>query len=148
MSGFIEQRIITAVRGLLTGRVNELLGTIEYAIPLVELGDYGGNSIVTPAVTLASCERSEKERVVKLDAYSVTITLTLPETPESELHCYAYAWAVCRAVEENPALGGVAERAEVTGKKYIKPKKLNCGVGWEVVISLRVTVESQVTENR
>ncbi|MDR0442546.1 MAG: hypothetical protein LBH44_03970 [Treponema sp.] len=141
MSDFVEMRIIEAVRGLLTGRVNELLGTVQYAIPIVEIGDYTGASVVSPTLALASCERSEKERIIKLDVYSLTITFTLPETPDSELHCYVYAWAVCKALEENTTLGGVVDRAVISGKKYIKPKKVNCGQGWELAITLRVTVE-------
>ena len=137
---FIEQQIIDAVRKMLTGRVNELLGDAEFVIPLIEFGNYSGN-VVVPAATLFSCERSEKERIIKLDAYSLTITFTLPETPDSELHCYVYAWAVCKAFEENITLGGVVDRAVISGKKYIQPKKANCGQGWEVVLTLRITVE-------
>ena len=141
---FTEMRILNAVRWLLSGRVNELLGAVQYAIPLVELGDYSSGSVVVPVVALASCERSEKERIIRVDAYSLTITFTLPETPDSELHCYVYAWAVCRALEGNPTLGGVVDRAVISGKKYIQPKKLNCGQGWELVLSLRVTVEGTI----
>ena len=141
MNDFIEQQIISAVRGFLTGRVNELLGDLEFAIPPVEFSEYRGGSVVVPAITLSGCERSEKERIIRLDAYTLTITFTLTETPESELYCYGYAAAVCKALKENPTLGGIADRAEITGKRYVPPKKLNCGNDWEVVISLRVTVE-------
>jgi hypothetical protein len=138
----IEQQIIDAVRKLLTGRVNELLGAIEYQIPIVEVGNYCGSSAVVPAVTLASCERSEKERIIKLDAYSLSITFSLPENPDSELHCYIYAWAVSKALEENVTLSGVVDRAVISEKKYIQPKKVNCGIGWELVLTLRITVEN------
>jgi hypothetical protein len=141
---FIEQEIITAVHGLLTRRVNELLGTVQYAIPIVEIGNYSGGSVVVPVLALASCERSEKERIIKLDAYSLSLTFTLPEHPDSELHCYVYAWAVCRALEENATLGGVVDRAVINGKKYIQPKKLNCGQGWELILTLRLTVEGTI----
>jgi hypothetical protein len=138
---FIEQEIKNAVQRLLTGRVNELLGTVQYATPIVEIGNYGGGSVVVPVVSLASCERSEKERIIKLDAYSLTITFSLADTPDSELHCYVYAWAVCKALEENSTLGGIVDRAVIIGKKYIQPKKLNCGQELELVLNLRVTVE-------
>jgi len=141
LKDFIEQQIIEAVRRLLDGRVNELLGTIQYAIPVVEIGNNGGGSVIVPVISLSSCERSEKERIIKFDAYSLIITFSLPENPDSELHCYAYAWAVCKAVEENPALGGIVDRAVISGKKYIQPKKVNCGQGWEIVLTLRITVE-------
>jgi hypothetical protein len=137
----IEQEIINAVKGLLTLWVNELLGTVQYAIPIVEIRNYCGGSVVVPVVSLASCERSEKERIIKLDAYSLSITFNLLEIPNSELHCYVYAWAACKAVEENATLGSVVDRAVITGKKFIQPKKLNCGQGWELVLTLRLTVE-------
>jgi hypothetical protein len=141
MKEFIEQQILEAVRGLLVGRVNELLWEFEFAIPAIEFGNYGGRSAVVPAISLSGCERTEKERIIRLDAYSLTIVFTLRETPEGELHCYAYAAAVCKALGENPTLWGIADRAIVTGKKYTPPKKAYGGDEWEVVISLRVTIE-------
>jgi hypothetical protein len=142
MKVFIEQQIISAVRGLLNGRVNEILHNEEFDTPVIEFGNYSGGGCVVPAVALANCEKSEKERIVRLDAYSLTITFTLPETFETESHCYALVAAVCMALKENTTLGEVADRAVVSGEKYVPPKKPNCGQGWEVAISLRVTVEN------
>jgi hypothetical protein len=138
---FIEQQIIEAVRWLLTGRVNEVLENWQFLIPLFEISEFQGRSAVVPVIALALCERTEKERIIRQDAYSMTISFTLRETPESELYCYGYAAAVCKALGENPTLGGVVDRAVVTGKKYIPPKKAYGGEEWEVVITLRVTVE-------
>jgi hypothetical protein len=138
---FIEQQIISAVRELLTGRVNEVLGDWQFLIPLFEISEFQGSAAVVPVISLSSCERTEKERIIKLDVYSLTITLTLRETSESELYCYAYAAAVCKALGENPTLGGIVDRAAVTGKKYIPPKKAYGGNEWEVVLTLRITVE-------
>ena len=45
------------------------------------------------------------------------------------------------ALKENPTLGGVVDRAVVCGEKYAPPKKPTFGQGWEIVLSLRVTVE-------
>jgi len=137
----IELQIISAVKDILLGRVNEVLGEWQFIIPIFEFSEYQGRTAVVPVISLASCERTEKERIIRLDAYTLTITLTLQETPETELYCYAYTAAVCKALKENPTLGGIADRAEITGKKYVPPKKLNCGNDWEVVITLRVTVE-------
>jgi hypothetical protein len=140
LKNFIEQRIIEAVRGLLTGRVNEVLRKGEFAVPAIELGNEGCDYAVYPAVILSTCERTEKERIIWLDTYLVTVSLSLPDTPESELRCYAYSGAVSRAIYENPTLSGIAERVVITGRKYISPKKVNCGDGWELFITLRVTV--------
>jgi hypothetical protein len=138
---FIELEIVNAVRKLLTDKGNELLGKIEYVIPLVEFSNYGGNTAVVPSLALSTCELSEKERIIRLAAYTLTITFNVPEHPDSELHSYIYAWAVCRAIEQNPTLGGVADRAVVAAKKFIPPKKPSFGQGWEVVLTLRITVE-------
>ena len=137
----IQEAIIGAVKSLLTGRVNEILREEEFATPIIEFGDYQGGGSVAPVVALASCEKSEKERIIRLDAYSLTITFDLPENFETESHCYAYAGAVCMALKENPTLGGVVDRARITGEKYAPPKIRNCGESWEVVLSLRITVE-------
>jgi hypothetical protein len=143
MKDFIEQRIIEAVRKLLTGRVNEILGEWEFFVPVVEFSAFTNKYAVAPVISLVSCERSEKERIVQQDAYSMSITFTLPETQDTELYCYGYAAAVCKAIGENPTLGGVADRAVVSGKKYKQPKKQGCAEDWEMVISMRVTVENQ-----
>jgi hypothetical protein len=42
---------------------------------------------------------------------------------------------------EEPTLGGVVDRAVVTGKKYVAPKKKDCGESWSLVVTVRVTVE-------
>jgi len=138
---FIEQNIISAVREILTGRINEMLRDSQFFIPSVEFEDYRGGSVVVPVISISSCERTEKERIIRMDAYTMTVTFNLPEKPESELHCYAYSGAVSKAIHDNPSLGGIADRAVVTGKKYFSPKKPNCGDGWQLVITLRVTVE-------
>jgi len=142
MNGFIETRIVKAIKSFLTKQVNELLLKTHYQMPAIEFSEYKGGSVVVPVIALASCERSEKERIVRLDAYSLSITFTLPETEESEFLCYAYSLAVCRVLRENPTLGGIVDRAVVIGKKYIQPKKPGCGENWEAVITLRVTVEN------
>jgi hypothetical protein len=135
LKDLIEPRILCAVRKLLTGRVNELMQNAELKIPVID--DY----LMNPTIELTSCEQTEKERIIRVDAYSLTITFLMPDTPESELHCYAYAGAISRVIYENPTLGGVAERVSIAGRKYIKPTKSNCGEEWRLVISLRITVE-------
>jgi hypothetical protein len=137
----LEMRIMDAVRNLIMGKANELLSGVEYAIPLVEFGNYGGTDVVFPSLSISTCELTEKERIIRLSAFTLTISFNVPDTPDSELHSYTYAWAVCRAFEGNTTLGGIADRAVVTAKKFIAPKKPNCGQGWEVVLTVRVTVE-------
>jgi hypothetical protein len=146
MNDFIEQQIIGAVQGLLTGKVNEIINEMESNIPLIEFSEYRGGNVVTPVISLANCERTEKERIIRLDAYSLTITLSIPDTANGEADCYAYSGVISRVFLDNPTLGGIADRAVITGKKYVPPKKANCGQGWELILSLRVTIESMRKE--
>ena len=138
---FVEEKIIGAVKELLAGRVNEILNEAQFMIPVIEFGNFIGGYVVAPAILLNTCERTEKERVIQLDSYTLNITFSLSESPESELHCYAYSAAVGQAVNDNPTLGGIMDRAVITAKKYISPKKPHCGEGWAVVITLRLTIE-------
>jgi hypothetical protein len=135
---YIEEILLNSVKKLLAGRVNELLGETEYPIPPVEFGNYRGGSVVSPVITLSTCERSEKERIIRLDAYTLTIVFTVPG---GERNCYAYAGAVAAALLENPTLGGIASRAVLTGKKYTPPRQSGAGGDWGVTLTLRVTTE-------
>ncbi|MDR0582920.1 MAG: hypothetical protein LBG57_01020 [Treponema sp.] len=45
------------------------------------------------------------------------------------------------ALGENPTLGGIADRAELTGKKYVPPKQSGTGGDWTVILTLRIVVE-------
>ena len=139
--GFIEQQIIEAVKRLLDGRVNEIFNDWELLIPVVEFSKFQNKFVVSPVVSLSTCERTEKERLIKIDVYSVSITFTLQEHEDGELYCYGYAYAFEKALKENVSLGGIADRAVITGKKYVPPKKPLCGEGWGLVLTLRITVE-------
>ena len=138
---FIEENLLNSVKKLLSGRVNELLGEKEYPIPPIEFGNYRGGSAVVPVIALSTCERTEKERIIRLDAYTLTITLTVPEHPEGERNCYAYAASVATALAENSTLGGVAGRVELTGKKYVPPKQSGTGGDWTAILTWRIVVE-------
>lgn len=139
---YIEESIVGGVKALLAGRVNELLGEAGFFIPLVEFGNCRSGSVVVPVVVLAACERSEKERIIRADAYTLTVAFAAPEQPEGERACYAYAAAVIAAVEEDPTVGGVVDRAEVTGKKYVPPQHAGTGGEWVLTLSLRITINS------
>jgi hypothetical protein len=140
MSYLIEEKIINAVTALLAGRVNELLEDMEYPIPLIEFSDLIGGGSVVPEIRLSECERSEKDRIVRMDAYSLTVSFSVPD-PDGERNSYAYASAVGLAVGEDPCMGGITDRITLTGKKYVKPKTPHSGESWGVVLSFRITVE-------
>jgi len=141
MNFFIEQRILGAIRGLLTGEVNDILRATEIAMPTLEFCNSGSVNAIVPEITLLSCEMTLKERIIRLEAYSLTVSLTVADRIESEFYCYAYASAICNAMLSNPTLDGVVDMAGVTTKKVIPPKTDGCGEGWSVVLTLRVIVE-------
>ena len=138
---FIEEKIIGAIKNLFSVQVNEILNNWNFVIPLFEFSDYGGLSSITPVISLSSCEQTEKERIIKIDAYSMTIMVSIAENPENELFCYGYSNAFDKALSLDKTLNGIVTCATITGKKYIPPKVPNCGMEWELVISLRITVE-------
>ena len=136
----IEQQILRAVRKLLTERVNEVFRDWELLVPVIEFGSFNGKYAVPPALFLSTCERTEKERLIRLDAYSLTISFTLMDDEDGELFCYAYSSAVTKILKEDVTLGGIADNAEIVGKKYTHPKRQNCGEGWGLSLTLRITV--------
>ncbi|MDR2741099.1 MAG: hypothetical protein LBB98_02975 [Treponema sp.] len=138
---FIEEILLNSVELLLSGRVNELLGEMEYSVPPIEFGSYRGGSVVVPIISLSTCEQTEKERIVRLDAYTLTVTFAVPERPGGERNCYAYAASAATALKEDPTLGGMADRAELTGKKYTPPKQNGTGGQWEVELKIHVLIE-------
>jgi hypothetical protein len=138
---FIEQKILDAIRELLTGKANKILREMEFPIPIIEIGGYGCGYAAVPIISLSTCEQTEKERIIRIDAYSLTIHFELSDTPESETECYAYGDAIGKALKADSTLGGVVDKAVITGKKYLPPHKFGCGDGWEVVLILRVTME-------
>jgi hypothetical protein len=144
---FIEETLLNSVKKFLAGRVNELLGEVEDPIPPIELGTYRGGSAVVPVIVLSTCERSEKERIIRVEAYTLTISLSVQEGPDSEQNGYAYAGVVAAALGEDPTLGGVVDRAVLTGKKYIPPEHPGTGEGWEVILTLRIVVEGVGNDN-
>jgi len=139
---YIEEAITGAVKRLLTGKVNDVLRSLEFQIPIIEFGIFRGDTVIAPLVSLSSCEQTEKERIIKQDTYSVTVTFPVLDTVESELYCYAYAAAFQKALCEDLTLGGVADRAVITSKKYVPPKKADCGMEWETIITLRISLEN------
>ena len=79
MKDFIETKILNAVRELLERRVNEIFSDWELLIPVVEFSKFQNKFVVSPVISLSGCERTEKERLIKIDAYTVSITFTIQE---------------------------------------------------------------------
>jgi hypothetical protein len=138
---FIEEAIDGAFFRMLDEQVNYFLRELELTVPPLDVGGRPGGDAVYPDIYISECERTEKERIIRIDAYTVSITFPVPESDLADLYCYAYASAFDKALGLNPTLGDLVSRAVVTGKKYIRPKTLNCGEEWKLVVTVRVTVE-------
>jgi hypothetical protein len=133
---FTELKIKNAIRELLTGRVNEYLGRLRFQIPLIEFKETMGGDGVCPVLRLRTCERTEKERILRLDAYTVEIEFTA-NGEDGELFCYAYGAAVDWALKADSTLGGAAVRALITGKHYAEGKTAHND---ERIITLRLRI--------
>jgi len=55
---FIEQKIINAVKKLLTGKFNDSLREFDFQIPFVEFGIFRGVNVIAPLIALSSCEQT------------------------------------------------------------------------------------------
>jgi hypothetical protein len=141
MNDFIEQQIIEAVRKMLKNKVNKIIEDLQFLIPLIEFSGYSDSKVITPVITLSACEKSEKERIIQLDVYALAIQIHFKNEFDSELFCYAYAFAVNKALKEDTTLDGVVDRTVMTERKYTPPKSKSLGEGWALNITLRVTVE-------
>ncbi|MDR0908210.1 MAG: hypothetical protein LBM77_00435 [Spirochaetaceae bacterium] len=129
----MEDLILTAIRHRVVPAVNEILdGEDEgrgQAPPFLEFEACFGSGTVRPEVSVLSCERNKKERIVQVDAYLVEIVI---ETTD-EVAGFRYAAAFDEALAGNSTMGGVADRAVIVGKKYSPV---------DVVLTVRVTVEA------
>jgi len=141
MISLIEMDIKEAVRKLLLGRVNEILNEYQFMFGVFEDGLFKSNITIVPVINITKCERTEKERIICIDAYSLTISLSVPENDDSEYFCYGYSHAIDKALKENPTLGGKVDKAIVTDVKVLPPKVANCGMEWEATVNVRITVE-------
>ncbi|GHV25500.1 hypothetical protein AGMMS4952_03400 [Spirochaetia bacterium] len=138
MSKFIEEKIIDRVKELLTKRVNAILMEMEDTIPAIELG--GG---MTPEIVLVQGETKEKDRIIGMEVYTLTVSFPL----SGERHGYAYAAAVHQALKEDHTLGGMVDWV-VARKKYVPPKQAHCGDLWEMILTMVVTVEGMANTSR
>jgi hypothetical protein len=103
----MEETILGAVHKLLLTDVNECIKNEKLAIP--EIDDFH----FSPVIKLSGCERTDKERVLLLDAYTVKISFTAPET-----RCYEYAAMINRCLNNDRTLGGIAIRSDFTHRIY------------------------------
>jgi hypothetical protein len=134
-----EEMLLEMTAALLGGAVNFYLGELDETVPQFEidvrrpLGGYG----VVPDIDISECELSDKERVIKLQAYTLKISFCVKGSENKKL-LYVYAYAIEKAISDDFTFGGIADRIVLTHKKY---RQQDTGT-WDVVITLRATVET------
>lgn len=141
MKNVIEIQILEAVKKLVSGRVNEIINDWQENLPVIEFGNYQSANVITPVIALVSCEKTEKDRIIRLDCYTLTISFSITDTDDNECNCYVMVAAIIRAFCEDPTLGGAVNRIEIIGAKYMHPKKQGYGESCDVSINVKITVE-------
>jgi hypothetical protein len=130
-----EEVLIEMTEKLLGGAANDYLSEFDVAIPLFEVE--GSRQLVCfgvrPEIEISECELTEKERVIKSEAYTLKITFQ----NKSKNLIYYYAYAIQRAIDDDVSFGGIVDRVTLVHKKY--QQKNN---GCEIIITLRATLES------
>jgi hypothetical protein len=133
-----EEMLLEMTEELLSGAVNFYLNELDETVPQLEivknrsLGGYG----VKPDIDISECELSEKERIIKLQAYTVNISFCLKGSENKRL-LYIYAYAIEKAINDDPTFGSVADRVTLSHKKYSQ----KTADVWEIVITVRATME-------
>jgi hypothetical protein len=134
-----EEMLLEMTAELLGGAVNFYLNELDEAVPQFEidvrhkLGGYG----VVPDIDISECELSDKERVIKLQAYTLKISFCVKGSENKRL-LYVYAYAIEQAINDDVTFGGVADRVMLTHKKF---NQVNADT-WEIVLSVRATIET------
>jgi hypothetical protein len=135
----VEEKILGAVWVLVLNGMNDVLENIDDDVPALEKrgSALAGDCVKRPvsgSVGLEKVERTEKERIVRLDAYRVVVTITA-----SESDCYRYAYALEKAIGDDVTLCGVAENVLFENKVYTPKMNLV-----EAEFSLRILIFSQL----
>lgn len=135
----IEEQILEMTERLLTSAVNFYLSEMEEFVPFVELASSGKLGVygVCPHIELSEAARTDKDRIVRADAYKLTITFVM-NSQNNKRDVYCYAAALESAINDDPTFGSVADRVEFSHRKYTGMSETSgeCSA----VFTLRVTV--------
>ncbi|GHU40836.1 hypothetical protein FACS1894190_08210 [Spirochaetia bacterium] len=135
----IEEQLIEMINEILTSTVNFYLSEMEEFVPLVELSSSGklGSYGVCPQIELSEAARTDKDRIVRTDAYTMTITFVM-NSQNNKRDVYCYAAALESAINDDPTFGGVADRVAFVNRKYkgMAESSGEC----QAVFTLRVTI--------
>jgi hypothetical protein len=139
-----EKAITVAVKRLLRVEANKLLEEIEYPIPIIGFRRSTRGDVAIPGIVIFPCERTEKESIMNLLAYTVIIAIPVQDTDDSILHTFMYYAAVTKAFSDNNTLGRCVESGVIIEERIIPPKKLHNDEDWKVIITLRLSVEGTI----
>jgi len=141
----IETRIAAALERLLLEDANRLLDALPVQLAPIELGEHAGAEIVRPSIAAASSRRTEKERVVLLDAYAIEIKYAVFDRQGQEACRLLPYYTACirRAVRRNGTLGGLVDRIALLETRHEPAEKGFAADHWTGTARLRATAEAE-----
>ena len=141
---FIEEAMIEAVKGLLLAGVNDLLGTLDEPVPMVNFNKNSTNDVLMPIISASPCEKTKKERLAHLEAYNVHITIPIRNSRDGFFYSWTYFCALSKVFTDNRTLGDIVDCTEITEGRIRPPVKKYNRDKWEVNYTLRATVDRTV----
>ena len=141
---FIEEAMIEAVKGLLLVGVNELLGTLDEPVSMVNFNKNSPNDVLMPIISASPCEQTKKERLAHLEEYNVHITIPIRDSRDGFFYSWTYFCVLSKVFTDNRTLGGIVVCTEITERRIRPPVKKYNRDKWEVIYTLRATVDRTV----
>ena len=141
---FIEEAMVEAVKGIMLVGVNDLLGTIEEPVPMINFNEQNTDDVLTPVISVSISEQTNQELLAHLKAYKVYITIPIRDNNDGFFYSWTCYCALCRIFTDNHTLGGVVDKAEITERRMKPPVKKYNREKWEVCLTLRATVNRRV----
>jgi len=141
----METRIAAALERLLTDEVNKLLEALPVQLAPIELGEYSGAEIARASIAIASSQRTEKERVVLLDAYAIEIRYSVFDRGGREAGRLLPYYTACirKAIRRNGTLGGLVDRIALLETRHEPAGKGFPADHWTGTARLRATAEAE-----
>ena len=141
---FFEEAVKIAVRSAIAEEAEAVGEEMGLFVPRIEFGNYTGFDAVNAEILITHCERTEKERVIRISAYAIEINIPVPDGPhDGEALMYAYTMAINRAIGNNRNLCGTVDNANLTETRIARPRKRHVGDCWLLTAKLRATVETK-----
>ena len=134
----VEIELLERLEILFLGRVNELLYDEEAR--LAPFRDFSGVGLashdkIRAGLNIDECEQTEKERLLKMCAWTITIDFKVRD--DGERKRFYYGTALEQALFEDRTLGGLAASISLIKTKYSR-----LGIdSYEIIMTLRASAQ-------